>query len=177
MSSERGCTEQRTRGRKVLNSAKCSPVSSRTLFAGDGNVSTPFSSILDECVVVALCTVIVTQNILKQYSQQREVISHCTYSTRSGNGLQGDSKAECPWLCSQQVLSTDMAASCYSAESPSCWTSASAFVTETSKYLAVCIPASPVDLEDRCGGTLLESQHWREKLFKSSLCYKVRLCF
>lgn len=81
MSSERGCAERPTRGRKVLNSAKCSPVSSHTLFAGDGNVSTPFSSVLDECVVVALCTVIVTQNILKQYSQQREVSSHCAYPT------------------------------------------------------------------------------------------------
>lgn len=66
------------RGRKVLNSAKCSPVSSRTLFAGDGNVSTPFSNVLDESVSVALCTVIVTQNILKQYSQPREVSIHCT---------------------------------------------------------------------------------------------------
>lgn len=73
-----GFAKLQIRGRKGLNSAKCSPVSSGTLFAGDGNVSTPFSNVLEESVQVALCTVIVTQNILKQYSQRREVSIHCT---------------------------------------------------------------------------------------------------
>lgn len=85
--------KRQTRGRKFLNSAKCSPVSLRTLFAGDGNVSTSFSNVLDESVVVALCKVIVTQNILKQYSQPREVGIRCPYPTHSGNRLQQDSKA------------------------------------------------------------------------------------